>query len=249
LARACGLQTIEWLFTAERHHENPLWTDEGVDRALRAAATSGVRVSSICADYFIERPLFRGVEQERHESVAVLGRLIECAARIGARTIVLPVIEDGSLTSAVDVDRLLEGLDQPLRLAAGLGIGIGLEMTCTVGEWLALLNRAASPALGACYDTGNTVAAGYDPATDLRQLHDHVLLIHIKDRPRGGASVALGRGDVDFQGVMETLVAIDYRGPLVLETPPGDDPRVAAVTHQRFVRSRLAAAYGSRVTP
>ena len=39
-ARLCGFDTIEWLFQADRHEENPIWIGTGREK-IRRLQTSG----------------------------------------------------------------------------------------------------------------------------------------------------------------------------------------------------------------
>src|SRR4051794_19639769 len=56
-AARLGLHSIEWIFEAPRFEENPLWTEAGREEIRELTAASGVRVQSVCADYFMVRRL------------------------------------------------------------------------------------------------------------------------------------------------------------------------------------------------
>ena len=66
-AARLGLHSIEWIFEAPRYEENPLWTESGREEIRELVASSGVRVQSVCADYFM-------VERLAGESPAALAR-------------------------------------------------------------------------------------------------------------------------------------------------------------------------------
>jgi len=80
--------------------------------------------------------------------------------------------------------------------------------------------EAADPdgRVGVVYDVANAVVAGADPAVGLRRVKSRLRLVHLSDT---GTAVwrhdPVGRGVVDFAGVAETLRAIGYQGPSVLE--------------------------------
>jgi len=80
--------------------------------------------------------------------------------------------------------------------------------------------EAADPdgRVGVVYDVANAVFAGEDPAVGLRRVESRLRLVHLSDT---GTAVwrhdPVGRGVVDFASVAETLRAIGYRGPSVLE--------------------------------
>jgi L-ribulose-5-phosphate 3-epimerase len=90
-ARACGFDLIEWLFTDAG--ENPVMSEAGRQRILHLVKESGVQVHTCCAHYFMPHPFIRVSEAERLSSSAVLLALVENSARVGIKTILLPVLE------------------------------------------------------------------------------------------------------------------------------------------------------------
>ena len=65
LAAKLGFDGIEWLFESDRWDENPIMSEAGVKAILRQVAATGVKVFSICGDYFMLHPFFRVSEGER----------------------------------------------------------------------------------------------------------------------------------------------------------------------------------------
>ena len=239
-ARDCGFDGLEWLVTADRLEENPIWTDAGVDQIRERMAATGVRVTSLCADCFISRPFVRVDEAERRSSIDTIETLIARSATLAIAVIVIPVLEAGEIRTRADAAVLRDSLRGPASLARTCGVRLALESDRAVAAYRELLD-SMPPALGACYDVGNATALGFDVAADLRALGPHLCGIHIKDRRRGGPSVPLGEGDTDFDAVFDGLTAAGYSGPLVIETPVCDDPWSQARRHLAFVRDRLRA--------
>ena len=238
-AQACGFDAIEWLFGADGHAVNPVWSDDGRLEIAGCVRATGVRVQSLCADYFIAHPLFRVSREARQHRAAVLMQLIAAAAQVGVTLIVLPVLEESAIESPADEDHLLEALSEPLENAMATGVHIALEADLRAADCVRLVERARCAALGICYDTGNAAATGADLADDLHLLAPHLLEVHIKDRQtNGGVSVPLGEGNADFDRFFAAAAAVGYSGPFVLETPPGDHPLESAASHLAFVRSR-----------
>jgi len=237
-ARHCGFDCLEWLVTAERVDENPIWTAAGVQEIRGLSDRTGVKVTSICADSFIANPFVRVSEAERDASLARLGALVRQAAAAGIRTIAVPVIEHGELRTPLEGARLVAALSGPLEEAGRLGVRVGLECDWP-GDRLRSLLESASQPLFAYYDVGNARARGHDPARDIAALGDRLCGVHIKDRTVNGPSVALGAGDVDVAAAIAALDAAGYDGPLILETPAGADPIASAKKNRSFVTSRL----------
>jgi L-ribulose-5-phosphate 3-epimerase len=79
-ARAVGFDTIEFIFEGPDIRRHPLLKAGGRDSINKAVGDSGVRVGSICADYFMDEPLFRGSVAERDDRREVLSDLIDAAS-------------------------------------------------------------------------------------------------------------------------------------------------------------------------
>jgi hexulose-6-phosphate isomerase len=212
-ARACGLDTIEWLFEADdsRGHsyvENPLWSEAGRADICRKVDETGIQVKTCCADYFMPHPF-------------------------------LPVLEISEIRISDEKALLLESLKGPLDLAAQKNICLGLETELPAEEYLALIEDAHHPALGVYYDTGNNAAQGHDIAADARLLGPRLVGIHVKDRKRGGSSVLLGQGDADFPAFFRVVMEAGYGGPIILQTAFGANYLEIASRHRQFVQDCL----------
>jgi hexulose-6-phosphate isomerase len=238
-AHVCGFDTVEWLFGDEDHARNPLWVEAGRQEIRRRTAATGVQIASLCGDYFIDHPFFRVSHDARQESIAVLSRLIVLAASVGIRILVVPVLEASEIRHTSEVAQLMAALHGPLGLAAEHGMQLALEIDLPGSEARALICEHRHPALGLCYDAGNATARGYDIAGDVRRLAPFLCEIHVKDRKRHGPSMPLGEGDTDFAALFDAAADVGFRGPFILETPPGDEPLGAAMAHLAFLRERV----------
>lgn len=238
LARDCGFDCIEWLVTGEAVEANPLLDAHGPAEIRGAIEGSGVAVRSICADCFITSPFLRVSKADRCRATRRLEQIVTAAGALGAGVIVVPVIEGNEIRNEADVVDLFDVMSAPLTLARRLGLHIALESDRRGAELAALIDRGGSASLGACVDLGNSVAAGNDLAADIRALGDKVFAVHVKDRARGGDSRMLGGGDVDFDGALVALADAGYSGPLILETPVGDNPAGHARANRAFLINR-----------
>lgn len=129
----------------------------------------------------------------------------------------------------------------------------------TMDEARRLLDTTDSSILGLCLDTGHwTFGAGGDPAAAARELRDRVWHVHFKDcaptvmhdsREEGwdgptsvghGVFCELGRGCVDFPGVLAALEGIGYHGWIVVEQdvlPGMGTPLESARRNRDYLRS------------
>ncbi|MBI4317889.1 MAG: TIM barrel protein [Chloroflexi bacterium] len=239
-ARSLGFDCIEWLFEAEGFEENPLWTDEGTRHIRHFAQVSKVAIRSVCADYFMAHPFFRVSLEERASSIAVLRRLIQQAAEVGAEVILVPILEVSEIRTEEEADILVDALNACLPLAHAHGVRLGLETELPADRYAALVARFGDPQIGAYYDIGNAAALGRDLAQDVLTLGGGICGAHVKDRPLGGSSVLLGQGNADFTACFAALARVGYHGPLILQTAFGDDYLGLAAAHLEFVKNRYA---------
>jgi L-ribulose-5-phosphate 3-epimerase len=239
-ARFHGFDLIEWVFDAVRYEENPIWTEAGLAHIRERTRSSGVSVETICADYFVQHPLLRAAEPERDHHIEVLNALVTRASQLGARVVVIPMLEVGEIQDVKEEVLLLECLNRPLTLARAVGVMLAVESNMPADRYLQLITQAGDPALGICFDTGNRTAFGADIVADIGRLAPYVCGVHIKDRPLNGPNVPLGEGAVPFDTFFSRLAGSGYSGPLILETTVRDDYEYHARRNLEFVRSRLS---------
>jgi L-ribulose-5-phosphate 3-epimerase len=241
-AARLGLHSIEWIFEAPRYQENPLWTDAGREEIRALIAHSGVRVQSVCADYFMVHRLAGEKPAELARSCDVLAALIVAAHSVGADRILIPLLE----TSAVDTPELecevVASLRSVAPVAERYGVTLGLELEIPGGDYAKLVNSVGSRCVRAYYDTGNSTAQGADIAEDIVPLLSLLHAVHVKDRVKGGGSKPLGAGDANFQGFFPALLKAGFRGDFVLQHYFEHAPEVEAEQALSFVEQLLASA-------
>jgi inosose dehydratase len=129
----------------------------------------------------------------------------------------------------------------------------------TAEETRRLLELTDPRVLGLCLDTGHwTFGTGGDPAAAVRDLRERVWHVHFKDcdpaivaasRANGwdgptavghGVFCELGRGSVDFPGVLRALDEVGYDGWVVVEQdvlPGMGTPRASAQRNREYLAS------------
>jgi inosose dehydratase len=129
----------------------------------------------------------------------------------------------------------------------------------TEAEARRLFDMTDPSVLGLCLDTGHwTFGAGGDPVAAVREFRDRIWHVHFKDaEPRvmaasreqawdgpeavgHGVFCELGKGCVDFPGMLEALDEIAYDGWIVVEQdvlPGMGHPRESARRNREYLRS------------
>ncbi len=121
-----------------------------------------------------------------------------------------------------------------------------------------LMTRTNPELVGLCFDTGHYALGGGDPIQGLQENFARVWHVHFKDfdsrianaarenewdyfdAVRHGIFCELGKGDVDFAGILNFLKAREYDGWIVVEQdvlPGMGTPRDSAQRNRAFLRA------------
>lgn len=223
LARALGLDCIEFILDYEAAESNPLLSDCGPKEIIDTVDKTGIQVKTLCADFFMELPLHSGDARLASYSLDVLRRLIDTGSKIGLTDIVIPCVDQSSLQDDIEISRLCDRLGSVFENAQDSNINLALETDLGPQEFARLLERFSSGNVTVNYDIGNSASLGYDPVEELECYGNRISDIHIKDRMLGGASVELGTGSAQFERFFGKLRDLDYRGPFILQAYRDDE--------------------------
>jgi sugar phosphate isomerase/epimerase len=239
LAKRVGYSYLEWIYEAERAAENPIASVAGRAAIVACARESGLPVGSVCADYFMIHRLAGESAQARREHARALAELICWTREIGAKRILLPLLE----TSAVDSPELVREVTESIRSVAATldtcDIALGLEMEIPGPDYANVIRGIGHDKVRAYYDTGNSTAQGLDIALDIVPLLSLLEAVHLKDRTVSGTSQAFGRGAANFLGFFRTLAAAGYEGDFLTQHYFDAEPEASAAHSVGFVREQL----------
>jgi L-ribulose-5-phosphate 3-epimerase len=225
IAADLKLSTIEFILDFNDVDQNPLLTSSGVEEILEITQKTGIKVLSVCADYFMEAPIHNEDKFISASSEKILSSLLDNCYSLGVRDIVIPCVDQSSLGNAAAVDRLIINLDPLINKAENLGINLSLETDLNPYDFATLLDKLPSEYVTVNYDTGNSASLGYNPIEEFECYGSRISDIHIKDRKLGGGSVVLGTGDTDFNAFFKALGTIDYEGPFIMQAYRDDEGR------------------------
>ena len=217
IASKLGLDCIEFIFDFNDFESNPLLTKEGRSQIQSLENETGVKVLSVCADYFMEAPLHKGPEQSIEKSSNVLSKLIDSCSELSVRDIVIPCVDQSRIDNSEQQEIFCRQITKLLPKVEQLGINLSLETDLSPGEFKSLLGELDHPGIKVNYDTGNSASNGFDPVMELGAYGDKISDLHIKDRVLGGGPVQLGKGDCNFQLFFKEFQKIDFNGPIILQ--------------------------------
>ncbi len=178
-------------------------------------------------------------------------------------------LHSGRITPAMSLDEggwrvFAQGTDQAARRVMD-ETGLRSVLHHHTGTWIEtpaeterLLDMTNAGIVGLVFDTGHWAFGGGDPLAGIRQFADRIWYVHFKDHDPavheqsriqewdGPQSVGqgifpeLGRGDVDFPGVLKELEKIGYDSWIVVEQDvlPGlGAPLESATRNRDYLRS------------
>ncbi len=221
-AAAAGIDAIEWIYDERGATANPIASDAGTADVRRLAAAHGVAVASLCADYFVDRPLLRCERADLEERVRTLRWLIDRCRCAGIGRMVVPFVDASRIDSTADAEFAISALRSALPDARRAGVELHLETNLAPEPFAALLDRLEDDIVRVNYDAGNSASLGFAPADEFAAYGTRVGSVHIKDRVRGGSTVPLGQGNTDFPGLFHALRLVGYRGDFVLQVARGE---------------------------
>ena len=156
LAAELGVDCIEYIFDFNDAEKNPLLTSVGYQEIQDLSGSTGVKVLSVCADYFMESPLHAADERIARRSSAVLERLLIASSKLGIRDIVIPCVDRASIQNLTARDRLVGRLLKMVPCAEQCNVNLSLETDLPPVQFGELLNCFDSPRVTVNYDIGNS---------------------------------------------------------------------------------------------
>ena len=213
-AAELGFNTIEWIFDSTN---NPLCNSNGRSEISKIQKKYGIKINSICADYFMEEKLFNDSKTNMTKNIEILNDLIESSAKLEIPLIEIPLVDSSSLKTTEEKNQLKNNIEKVLPNAEQNNIDLALETDLNPNDFNDYLTQINHPRIFANFDSGNSTSLGYNSKQELRILQKWIRNVHIKDRKYSGITVPFGTGDTDFDLVFSTLQEIDYHNDLIIQ--------------------------------
>lgn len=217
IARDLGLDLIEFILDYSDAENNPLLSKNGAYHIESVIKKSGVSVKTICADYFMEAPLHSADSFVAKKSFDVLERLVEVSSKLNISDIVIPCVDQSSLSSKEAENMFVYQVSKIIHEIEKKKINLSLETDLSPSAFVSLLDRLDSDNITVNYDIGNSASLGYDSDEELEAYGLRISDIHIKDRVLNGGPVMLGEGNADFAKFFKKLKSFDYEGPFIMQ--------------------------------
>lgn len=223
LAQALGLARLEWTLDHEDLAANPLMTEEGRAEIRALSAAHDIAVSSITGDCFMQAPFWKAEGALKAALVEEMAGVIRAGAAVGASIVVVPLVDNGAVSTPVEEAALAEGLADLTPLLRETGVRIAFECDYPPAKLAAFIAGFPADGFGINFDIGNSASLGWAPAEEIPLIAPRLINVHVKDRVLGGTTVALGQGDADLPAVFKLLRQAGYDGFLILQTARAAD--------------------------
>ena len=221
LAERHGFGLMEWTIDHDGIDDNPFMTVSGRTEIRGLRERHGVAIRSVTADNFMQAPFFKAAGRTAVDWLGELRRLVDAAAELDLRYVVVPLVDNGRVESAPQATRLREGLDRLVLADAGPKIIFESDLApAELGSFIAAYPQAR---FGINYDIGNSASLGHDPRAEMATYAGRIDNVHVKDRLAGGTTVPLGQGAADLPLVLRLLTDVGYRGDFILQTARAAD--------------------------
>jgi L-ribulose-5-phosphate 3-epimerase len=223
LAQQHGFGLMEWTLDQDRLYENPLLTATGQAEIRTQREKHQVRISSLTGDCFMQSPFWKAEGVARAQLEEDFRAVARACSAVGIAMMVLPLVDNGSLTTRAQEDRLVSVLQAHAPLLTQLGVLVVFESDFGPAELARFIDRLDPALFGVNYDIGNSAGLGMSPLEEIAAYGPRIVNVHIKDRILGGTTVPLGTGNADFAAVFAALARANYKGNYILQTARAQD--------------------------
>ena len=223
IASQLDLDSIEFILDYNNAEENPLLNLKGLEEIREAEIISGVKVRSICADYFMEAPIHSKDSIIVDKSLNILERLIKNVTATNIKNIIIPCVDQSKLNNNIDINNFVNNIKPIIKTLENENINICLETDLSPLPFANMLDTIGSNNIKVNYDIGNSAAKGYDSDEEFKAYGSKITDLHIKDRLLGGSSVLLGTGDANFIKISENMIKYNYQGLLIFQAFRDDE--------------------------
>jgi sugar phosphate isomerase/epimerase len=210
----------------------PLDNAEVQAQYLAVSRQTKVAICSTCLDILHVNPLKTDPLGRKW-----LGDAIPIAQKLGAPTMLLPLLRENAPKGAAELDQVADILKEFMPAAQKANVSLGLEDSVTAEDNARMFTRIGSRYINVFYDVGLTAGMGLDPVKEIRFLgKDRINCFHFRDR-----ADYLGQGKIDFRAVLEAIADIGFTGWIVFETrSPTKDIEADMKKNLDYIRSLIA---------
>tara|TARA_B100001758_G_C18409154_1_gene614334 strand:- start:1986 stop:2828 length:843 start_codon:yes stop_codon:yes gene_type:complete len=218
IAKEIGLSKMEWTIDDYDYYKNPIFLSKERKEIKRLAKTNSVEITSLTGDCLMQNPFWKSKGQKKKDLEEKFIDLIFACENLGISIIVIPLVDNGRIEKNQNVSSLLDFFDRKRDIIESNNILFAFESDFDPESLKKFINLFDKTKIGINYDIGNSASMGFNPKEEIDAYSDSIFNVHVKDRVKGGTTVALGQGDADFLTVFRELNTKNYKGNYILQT-------------------------------
>lgn len=199
---------------------------------VEAAKDAGVSIASLCIGLMNDRPL-----ATTPEATGWVEDCIQAMVEMNVDQVLIPFFGNGDITEHEDHQPLVvEKLKRLAPIAGKNRKTLAVESYLSADKLLKLIDAIGSEAIKVYYDVRNSQNKHYDIFREMEVLGKSKLIsqIHFKED-----RFLLGKGDIDFTRVCETLEKVGYPGWVIVESSSVGDWRESQIANAQFVKKLI----------
>lgn len=234
-ARELKIALMEWTLDQDDLYKNPFMTAEGQTVIIRLSEENELKIPSLTGDCFMQTPFWKTAFDKRKSLIDDFNAVICACGSLNVQTVVLPLVDNGALTSEREENYLIDVLVDHETMLVANGVKIAFESDFAPNALERFIGKMNPSIFGINYDIGNSAALGFNINEEFTSYGSRILNVHVKDRLLGGATVPLGEGNADFETVFAKLSECGYEGNYILQTA-----RDASGQHSQVIKHYLS---------
>ena len=215
-AKKLGLKSIEWTLDYKNLYKNPIFKKKGKSEIKRLSKKYSISIKSLTGDCFMQKPFWK--LNGNIKLIEDLKKIIDAANEIGIELIVVPLVDNGSLSKKIEVQNLLKICKSLKKYLQKTNIKLVFESDFNPKALQRFIKNFDKKYFGINYDVGNSAALNYNIDEEFNLYGNRIYNIHIKDRIKFGKTVRLGKGNVNFSKLFKNLKKMKYKKNIILQT-------------------------------
>jgi sugar phosphate isomerase/epimerase len=232
LALKIGYDFIEFFGERIKNNNNPIWTDEGIKKYIKASKRYNQKIYSFCDDYIINHSL------SGKKTLNQIENTIRQLNKLNIKKYILPLYGKSSFNKK-NKEKFIENLSVISKICKTKKIKLLIESNMSPKEFFSLKKKIKSKNFYFLYDTGNRVLLKKKSVLDIYKFKNEIKHVHLKDKNFKNKNVIFGRGEVKFKSIFEALKKINYKESFTIESQRGKDIKNQATKNYIFFKKLI----------
>jgi L-ribulose-5-phosphate 3-epimerase len=232
LASKIGYDFIEFFGERIKNNNNPIWTDDGIKKYIKASKKYNQKIYSFCDDYIINHSL--GGKKTLNEIVNTIKQL----NKLNIKKYILPLYGK-SFINEKNKKKVIENLSVISKICKTKKIELLIESNMSPKEFFSLKKKIKSNNFYFLFDTGNRVLLKKNLVLDICKFKNEIKHVHLKDKNFKNKNVIVGKGEVKFKSIFKELKKINYKGSFTIESQRGKNIKNQATENYIFFKKLI----------